>query len=471
MSNYNIKLQTRFSNTGFVPNAQWFPVAHDCGLVLLFVLVPHGVLHIYMSTNRTCYHRPAMSRSPTSPSFRGAYNPRSRGRGGYAPRGRARASEPEPDNTVFLQGLKQPPSQSIPIPPFAGSDANLVISGSQCLGSYSWTNRPTPTIIVPGSPAQWLDRQTVRVNPDTGTNIIDHNGHHLGEAPMVPIFAAVDANEDADTFDWSEVDIVTDRNALRHLFRWASGNTSKNFRIDLQLVGKKTLLLSRWEKQTSDEYPGYTYGSNYFSRATKKPNAEAVAHHRIVNYDWNGLNMVVRSTVDAFLPSDNDSKSEEDLDDVINAISSLNVARDKKEQVTDVEGTALKVIHSGELVPQESIVEVATISIYRESQLNWDEKGPQLYLSQIPHFYVGLHERGSFTEVRKHKFDYTTLQSDIKENLKKLRQALASIQRIIVKNGQRGRLSLVCIDGKLEVYERVDDKSFLPDEFLERFGF
>jgi hypothetical protein len=95
--------------------------------------------------------------------------------------------------------------------------------------------------------------------------------------------------------------------------------------------------------------------------------------------------MVVRSMVCAFVPSDYNasSKSEDDdLDDVINAVSSLYVAYDdddkKKRQVTDVKGTALKVVHGSAIVPQESIVKVATISIHRESQMNWEEKGPFL---------------------------------------------------------------------------------------------
>ena len=138
--------------------------------------------------------------------------------------------------------------------------------------------------ISQGSPAEWLERKAFRVEPDTGTNIIDRNGYHMKETPMLPLFAAVDANEDADTFDWPAVDIVTDRNALRHLFRWVSGNTTKSFRIDLQLAGKKTVLMGRWEKQITDEYPGYTYGSNYFSGVTKSAHPEAVAHHRIINY-------------------------------------------------------------------------------------------------------------------------------------------------------------------------------------------
>ncbi len=106
----------------------------------------------------------------------------------------------------------------------------------------------------------------------------------MKEMPLLPLFAAVDANEDADTFDWSAIDVVTDRNGLRRLLRWISGGTEKNFRIDLQLAGKKTMLMVRWEKEATSPFLGYTYGHNYFNGAAKKPHEESTSHHRIISY-------------------------------------------------------------------------------------------------------------------------------------------------------------------------------------------
>ena len=124
----------------------------------------------------------------------------------------------------------------------------------------------------------------MRVPPDTGTNIIDHNSYHMKEMSLLPLFAAVDANEDADTFSWSAIDVVTDRNGLRRLLRWIAGDDTKAFRIDLQLAGKKTLLMIRWEKETTSSFLGYTYGNNYLNAAAKKPRDEITNHHRIISY-------------------------------------------------------------------------------------------------------------------------------------------------------------------------------------------
>ena len=84
----------------------------------------------------------------TSSSSRGTYNYRARGRQPYVPRGQDSA---EPDNTVFLQGLKKDtPLQSIPIPSDVQHAESYEISETKYLGSYNWTSRATPTILVPG---------------------------------------------------------------------------------------------------------------------------------------------------------------------------------------------------------------------------------------------------------------------------------------------------------------------------------
>ena len=86
-----------------------------------------------------------------SSSSRGTYNYRSGVRQRYVPQGQDSA---EPDNTVFLQGLKDTPLQSIPIPSDVQRAESLEITETTYLGSYNWTSRDTPTILVPG---MWRD--------------------------------------------------------------------------------------------------------------------------------------------------------------------------------------------------------------------------------------------------------------------------------------------------------------------------
>jgi hypothetical protein len=93
---------------------------------------------------------------------------------------------------------------------------------------------------------------------------------------------------DAD-FDWSAIDFVTDRNGLRKLLRWIGRPDPKEFRIDTQLAGKRTILFNRWEKRTRETVGGMNYSTYGFSfeKSSTKPAPdckESTGHHRIVNY-------------------------------------------------------------------------------------------------------------------------------------------------------------------------------------------
>jgi hypothetical protein len=90
-------------------------------------------------------------------------------------------------------------------------------------------------------------------------------------------------------FDWSTIDFVTDRNGLRKLLRWIGTPHPKEFRIDTQLAGKRTVLLNRWEKRTRESLEGRkysTYGFSFEKASTKPaPNCEeSTGYHRIVKY-------------------------------------------------------------------------------------------------------------------------------------------------------------------------------------------
>jgi hypothetical protein len=55
----------------------------------------------------------------------------------------------------------------------------------------------------------------------------------------------------------------------------------------------------------------------------------------------------------------------------------------------------------GTQVPQESLLEVALRSKFFIDQLDWNKLYPQLALSQTPGLRLGVHERGTFTELRQ----------------------------------------------------------------------
>ncbi|KAJ7258800.1 hypothetical protein B0H12DRAFT_436750 [Mycena haematopus] len=410
-----------------------------------------------------------------------------RGRGSGRFSNSAPSAPLSPDRDI-MEGLRPTAVQTILIPtmiPSVGKD--VAITGLESIGSYNWMNASSPTIIVPGSPPEWQNKATpYQVPADTGMFFVDQNGFRMPSAVLLPIMLAVDktqeANDSPGVFDWSDekIDFVTDRNGLRKLLRWiddaGSNPTPKDFRIDTQLAGN-TVLLNRWEAQTRVRYSGYTYGFN-FEKASTDPALgceESTGHHRIVKYDLNGLKMVVRFEVDACLPTSAAKATSmrskvESIDDLADNLAGISLARRSEPAASSSHG--LTIINGGAMVPHSSILELTTRTQRRAAEFDWKDAYPQLFFSQTPHHFLAVHDRGYFVAVNKRGLsspDLKAVERTLQPTLKKLRVALGLIRDLVVKHGQRGRLTLVCRGGKLEVFERTSSANCLPDEIMARF--
>jgi len=245
--------------------------------------------------------------------------------------------------------------------------------------------------------------------------------------------------------------------------RWANGTgtaQTNDFRIDTQLAGEKTVLLTRWEKVTREKGGGLgqSYGYNFEKEATSAAAGcdAGKGYHRMVTYDLDGLKLVVRCEVDACLPP---SEAEESTSN-----TELPPMRISKSAVTIVRG--------GSKVPQSSLIEVKTFGSVSKSY-GLTKVFPQLYLSQTPLHYVAIHQAGKFTIIRKNVLGEGQLleaEQNAQLGLKKLRFVLASVQQLIKQHGAAGRLTLICNDGLLKVYERSKRDSCMPADLLALFG-
>ncbi|RDX48823.1 hypothetical protein OH76DRAFT_630773 [Lentinus brumalis] len=411
-----------------------------------------------------------------------------------------------PPDRDLMEGLGRDAVRTLSKPSVDSSKGDPVKPEDvQYLGSYNWVEEVQPTIIVPGSPPEWRNRPfPYRVRYDTGVRFVDQNGFRMaGESCLLPLFRAVDivSEDNADTtIDWSAVDIVTDRNGLRKLMRWLqysgadSGEPLKEFRIDLQLGGKKTVLMHRWEKRTREiaTPPRSGCGINFERESTSpaKGCERSTGHHRIVQYDFDGLKMVVRFEVDACLPQPSGtttrtSKSQQastrttsgptDIDSLTDIMSSLNVASATSASPPS-KAADITVIRAGTQVPQSSIVELTTRSEKYIDEFSWAEQYPQLLLSYTPHLFLAAHDRGTFERLIEHKLGSEELRNiennaRIQRSFRQLAATLRTVQELVKDQGQRGRLTLVCQpDGSLKVYKRASQQGLLADSELERFG-
>ncbi|KZT69561.1 hypothetical protein DAEQUDRAFT_765400 [Daedalea quercina L-15889] len=365
---------------------------------------------------------------------------------------------------------------------------HVVVNRLEYAGSYNWVEAKKPTIIVPGSPAYWRDRPLpYQVAPDTKAQFVDQAGDRLGSMPLYPIIHAVDlmSEDKGGEFNWSMVDFVADRNSLRKLLSWVQDKAkTKPFRIATQLAGSRTVLLNRWEAITREAAGNWPI--NFQRESTfLAPGCEhipIVSHHRIVNYDFGGLNMVVRFSVDACIPPPSTSTQDAhqqvdmvDTDDLSSMLSNMGIATSLDQGVEidrEASTSDLDVIRAGKPVPQSSLIEITTRTERNARSYNWTDTYPQLYFSQTAYRFMAIHDHGNFYEVEKRGLDEPKSE-EIKKGLQgdfnKLKDALQTIQNLVIAHGERGRLSLVFQDGTLRVFERKSLESCLPDDMLGRF--
>lgn len=124
---------------------------------------------------------------------------------------------------------------------------------------------------------------------DSGRNFIDQNGHRMKKFTLLPLVRAVQDLTDqgvTQQFDWPSVDFVTDRSRLRKLLAWVTG-FSESWRIDTQLAGASTVLLSGCApitKETSGRSNSYGFNFEEASSYSVSGFKNESGHHRIVTY-------------------------------------------------------------------------------------------------------------------------------------------------------------------------------------------
>ncbi|KAF9522593.1 hypothetical protein CPB83DRAFT_911260 [Crepidotus variabilis] len=378
------------------------------------------------------------------------------------------------------------------------SIANMPMTKAKCIGSYNWleADQSTPTIIVPGSPPQWRPRPLPHSIPfpDQGMHIIDQGGYRMSNtrtSTLLPLICAVNkcAELNNENFDWSSIDIVTDRSALRKLLRWANGKalptrmsrqSDGNFRIDLEMAGEGTLLMSRVPLCLADRFDGRGYRRGFEKAFTLEPEVgrEALDHYRVVTYNLAGIKMVVRFEVDAFMPEaqhDSQVSSQEvdsySIDQLSNALASATITTRRTAEPTRYHGVTVMV--GGQQVPQSSIVEFKTQSHRNRRPIDWAEVYSQIFLSQTDSLIWAQHDRGQFGSVQRIQLTSSQLEAVKEEaqlHIGQLVDVLLAARELFRRHGGQAKLSLVCIKGTLNVHQRNGPDSFLSNEVRDLFN-
>ncbi|KAH9919324.1 uncharacterized protein B0H18DRAFT_1028382 [Fomitopsis serialis] len=375
----------------------------------------------------------------------------------------SRTQQFRPLRLNILDGLERPELETLQKPETRATES-VTIRDVEYIGSYNWLDQKKPTIVVPGSPRRWLNRDIpYQVPPDAGTFCTYEDGQRVPSYPMLPWFYAIDTVT-GQAMDWGSVDFITSRNTLRKLLRWTRESKPDDFRIDTQLAGERTVVFGQWVERmrmkSDSRHPGY--GRNFEHESTGVApgceNLNMTAHTRLVKYNFGGLTMVVGFEVDAYTASASPSNSPL----ITNGGHSATT-----EPMTHADKSYVNVVNAGGQIPQADIVEIKT-----GKKMKWKETYPQLFLSQTPHLYAASHEQGLFRQVRMLGVDDPEMREvaeELQNDFVKLRDTLIDIRNTLRRHKQSTRLSLLCQKGNLQVFRMKNANSCLPEAILERF--
>lgn len=233
-------------------------------------------------------------------------------------------------------------------------EQRLGITAVEPVASYNWLASEEPTLLVPGTPPLWNPPEdSVQIPPDTGTFFIDPNAGLLPTSPMEPLFRAV-LHEHPD-FDFSSLDIITDRWALSRLL-----SEDESWSLAAQVVKGKMIFI-RLESEREIKIPPHQFRG--FRRNFEKGFLEyredckgSRAHYQIITYRLGEINIMLRHAAAGYFAGD---LADHDPIDAHDAPSPAPGDAPSTTATTQQHGN-LRITPAGHHVPRSAIFELST---------------------------------------------------------------------------------------------------------------
>ena len=262
-----------------------------------------------------------------------------------------------------------------------------------------------------GVPPIWSPPPTTPIlKPDSGPRYVDQNTDRNPASPLDSLVLAVQTYQQ--DFNFAAIDVVSDRRPLRKLYGFVAGEP-ESFEFGVDIVGN-TAIFVRIEKQTREELPSTTFHGfrQAFEEQYTKLSATAkgsTSHHRIVQYTFGGLSLLVRSAVDAYLEelvegADSSVVTDRrDPLDHVNFVQNLSLGgrvATPSEAENEFDGR-VTVVQGGQKVPNAAVLELTTRSTSAKRPMVIEQKMADLWLSQTPTFIEAYH-RGVGYKANQH---------------------------------------------------------------------
>ena len=263
-----------------------------------------------------------------------------------------------------------------------------------------------------GIPPIWSPPPTTPIlKPDSGPRYVDQNTDRNPASPLDSLVLAVQTSQP--DFNFAAIDVVSDRRPLRKLYGFVAGEP-ESFEFGVDIVGA-TAIFVRIEKQTREELPSTTFHGfrQAFEEQYTKLSASAkgsTSHHRIVQYTFGGLSLLVRSAVDAYLKelvegADSSAVTDpRDPHDHVNFVQNLSLGgrvANPSETENKFDGR-VTVVQGGQMVPDAAVLELTTRSAFAKRPIVIEQRMADLWISQTPTFIEAYHRGVGYKAYSQH---------------------------------------------------------------------
>lgn len=350
------------------------------------------------------------------------------------------------------------------------------ITNVEHLSSYNWIESSSPTIAVPGCPALWSPPKTTKtVAKDSGLIYIAQNAFRHPQSPLEPLFRALYIENPS--YNFHQVDLITDRNNVRKLLSFINPNLSRNglepFTIEVE-VTNNTAVLCRTETETHEiigprEFKGYGHEFEKAFTTTQVPGS--TGHHRIISYNLGDMKFIVRHETDAYLGEASDFQPQSvgpEHEGFLNSMENLSLSRPETHSPPTTK-SELVVQEKGKRVPIKATLEIKTRG--SRKPLNIQDVLPQLWVSQTPNLVRAYHNRGSFQppEVKDVTREIAEWERNNADDLRRLVELVKEIIRVVRENGGTAVIKYDGRSDSLAVLEKKGSR-MLPDDLYLKIG-
>lgn len=352
------------------------------------------------------------------------------------------------------------------------------INEAKHLSSYNWieARSTTPTIAVPGSPALWsAPGSSRRLKKDSGLIYIAQNAARHPESPLEPLFRALYTTNPS--FDIRSTDVVTDRNNIRKLLSFIDPSSARNgleaFTMSIE-VTKNTAIFCRDEAKTLEyigpnEFRGF--GHEFEKEYTINQVSGSTGHHRIISYQFGGLNFIVRHETDGYVDDTRMSafKTQNHTEDHLSSkLGALSLSPASYPHSPAPPGSKLIVKEEGQLVPLESTLEIKTRVSHK--LLGIQEVASQLWISQTPKLVRAYHKNGTFQRpmVEDVAAAIKSWEEREQNHLRKLAGLIRKIINLVKGCGGRAVIKYD-VEGDKLVVSKDERKDMLPKDLYSKW--